>query len=60
MGGAGSAGEECLQQHGVTVSLLQLGLPDVFLEQGDSVQMLAECGLDAPGIMASIRHRMPG
>ena len=60
MGGAGSAVEECLQQHGVTVSLLQLGLPDVFLEQGDSVQMLAECGLDAAGIVSSIRHRMPG
>ncbi|MDH4285420.1 MAG: 1-deoxy-D-xylulose-5-phosphate synthase, partial [Gallionellaceae bacterium] len=60
MGGAGSAVEECLQQHGVTVSLLQLGLPDVFLEQGDSAQMLAECGLDAAGIVSSIRHRMPG
>lgn len=59
MGGAGSAVEECLQLHGVTAPLLQLGLPDVFLEQGDSAQMLAECGLDTAGIVSSIRHRMP-
>ncbi len=60
MGGAGGAVEECLQRHGITVPLMQLGLPDIFLEQGDAAQMLAECGLDATGIMASIRRRMPG
>ncbi|MBI4939076.1 MAG: 1-deoxy-D-xylulose-5-phosphate synthase [Nitrosomonadales bacterium] len=58
-GGAGSAVAECLQRHGLAVPLLQLGLPDVFLEQGEPAQMLAECGLDATGIIASIRRRMP-
>ncbi len=34
-GGAGSAVEECLQQRGVMIPLLQLGLPDRFIEQGE-------------------------
>ncbi len=59
-GGAGSAVAECLQQHGAVVPLLQLGLPDAFLEHGEPVQMLAACGLDAAGIAASIRRKMPG
>ncbi len=58
-GGAGSAVAECLQQHGVAVPLLQLGLPDVFLEQGEPGQMLAACGLDAGGIAAAVRGYKP-
>ncbi len=57
-GGAGSAVTECLQQHGLAVAVLQLGLPDVFIEQGDSAQMLADCGLDAKGLLASIAHKL--
>ncbi len=53
-GGAGSAVAECLQQHGVVVAMLQLGLPDRFIEQGEHGQMLADCGLDAQGIAAAI------
>ncbi|MDO8810422.1 MAG: 1-deoxy-D-xylulose-5-phosphate synthase [Gallionella sp.] len=53
-GGAGSAVAECLQQHGVAVPLLHLGLPDDFLEQGEHAQMLADCGLDAAGLVKSI------
>jgi len=65
-GGAGSAVAECLQQHGVTVPVMHLGLPDAFLGQGEHVQMLADCGLDAAGIAASIEGfwneatRVPG
>lgn len=55
-GGAGSAVAECLAQHHKVVSLLQLGLPDRFIEQGDPVQMLADCGLDTQGIADSIQH----
>ena len=58
-GGAGSAVAECLQRHGVTVPLLHLGLPDAFLEHGDPVQMLANCGLDAIGIAVSISRKIP-
>ena len=50
-GGAGSAVAECLAQHGVAVPLLQLGLPDRFIEQGEPAQMLADCGLDAAGMV---------
>jgi len=59
-GGAGSAVAECLQQHGIAVPLLQLGLPDDFIEQGDHAQMLADCGLDAAGLAASIEKRLNG
>ena len=58
-GGAGSAVAECLAQHGVAVQLLQLGLPDRFIEHGDPARMLADCGLDGAGIIASIRSRLP-
>jgi 1-deoxy-D-xylulose-5-phosphate synthase len=54
-GGAGSAVAECLQQHGVAIPLLQLGLPDSFLDQGEHAQMLADCGLDAAGLVAAIK-----
>lgn len=55
-GGAGSAVAECLQQQGVAVPMLQLGLPDRFIEQGDHMQMLADCGLDAAGIINAINN----
>ena len=58
-GGAGSAVAECLQQRGATVPLMHLGLPDTFLEHGDPAQMLVNCGLDAVGIAASIRRKLP-
>jgi 1-deoxy-D-xylulose-5-phosphate synthase len=57
-GGAGSAVAECLQQLGVAMPLLALGLPDRFIEQGDPVQMLADCGLDAAGLLAAINKNL--
>ena len=57
-GGAGSAVAECLQQHGIAAPLLQLGLPDRFIEQGEHAQMLADCGLDAAGLVAAITGRL--
>jgi 1-deoxy-D-xylulose-5-phosphate synthase len=57
MGGAGSAVLECLAAAGVTVPVLQLGLPDQFIEHGDPAKLLAQCGLDVKGIEASIRQR---
>ena len=58
MGGAGSAILESLMASSVTVNVLQLGLPDVFLDQGDPVQMLVDCGLDKAGILKSIQDRL--
>ncbi len=57
MGGAGSAVGEALQAAGVLMPLLQLGLPDVFIEHGDPAKLLAMQGLDAAGMEASIVQR---
>jgi 1-deoxy-D-xylulose-5-phosphate synthase len=54
MGGAGSAVGEALQTLGLLKPLLQLGLPDVFIEHGDPAKLLSMQGLDATGIEASI------
>lgn len=59
MGGAGSAVLESLSARGRAVPVLQLGLPDTFLDQGDPSQMLSECGLDREGIVRSVRARFP-
>ena len=55
MGGAGSAVNEALQAAGLTNHVLNLGLPDVFIEHGDHAQLLSLQGLDAAGIEASIQ-----
>ncbi|MGE0984459.1 1-deoxy-D-xylulose-5-phosphate synthase [Ralstonia pseudosolanacearum] len=57
MGGAGSACLEALAAAGVATPVLQLGLPDRFVDHGDHAALLALCGLDANGILASIRER---
>ena len=59
MGGAGSAVDEFLQSIGQLRPLLQLGLPDQFIEHGDPARLLALHGLDADGIVQSIRRRFP-
>ncbi|MDH5479543.1 MAG: 1-deoxy-D-xylulose-5-phosphate synthase [Nitrosomonas sp.] len=55
MGGAGSAVMESLNSQQICVKVLQLGLPDIFIDQGDPSQMLADCGLDKAGIIKSIK-----
>ena len=57
MGGAGSACIESLLANGVVRPVLQLGLPDSFIDHGDPAKLLAECGLDGAGIERSIRAR---
>ena len=59
MGGAGSAVAEAVHAAGFKVDLLQLGLPDAFIDHGDPVKLLAMQGLDAQGIEAAIRRRWP-
>lgn len=60
MGGAGGAVTESLNSQRIDVKVLQLGLPDVFIDQGDHAQMLANCGLDKHGIIQSVRSILPG
>ena len=57
MGGAGSAVLEALAAAGSAMPVLQLGLPDEFIEHGDPARLLAAQGLDAAGIEASVRGR---
>ena len=58
MGGAGSAVLESLESKNVTARVLQLGLPDTFIDQGDPVQMLIDCGQDKTGIIQAIRKKL--
>ncbi len=60
MGGAGSAVTEALNASGVVCPVMQLGLPDVFVDHGDQGKLLAGLGLDAAGIEQSIRERFAG
>ena len=58
LGGAGSAVMESLAQAGHAVHVLQLGLPDTFIDQGDPSQMLIDCGLDGAAIMRTVKARL--
>ncbi len=60
MGGAGSAVIECLQASRLAVPVLQLGLPDAFVEHGDPAGLLAECGLTSGGIVARVQELLAG
>jgi len=57
MGGAGSAICEYLSANAVAKQILQLGLPDLFIDHGDPAKLLSMQGLDASGIETSIRKR---
>lgn len=58
MGGAGSAVNEWLQAQGINLPVLNLGLPDLYVEHARPEEMLAECGLDVAGIERAIRARL--
>ena len=55
MGGAGSAVCEVLAASGRRPRVLVLGLPDRFIDHGDTATLLASLGLDARGIEHAIR-----
>ena len=57
-GSAGSAVAEFVASNVLNVRVVQLGLPDTFIDQGDPALMLASVGLDAAGIEASIRQKL--
>ncbi|MFA6313460.1 MAG: 1-deoxy-D-xylulose-5-phosphate synthase [Sterolibacterium sp.] len=54
IGGAGAEIARCLAELGLATPLLRLGLPDRFVDHGDSVALLAQLGLDAPGIVTKV------
>lgn len=56
-GGAGSAVTELLNSRNVLQPVLQLGLPDTFVDHGKHAQLLSEVGLDSEGILRAIEKR---
>jgi 1-deoxy-D-xylulose-5-phosphate synthase len=59
-GGAGSAVSEALRATQSTVPLLQLGLPDEFIEQGTQAEQLAMAGLSVEQIETRVRNALRG
>ncbi len=53
-GGAGSAVNEFLQAQRILMPVLNIGLPDSFVEQGTREELLSLCALDIQGILTSI------
>ena len=58
MGGAGSGVNELLMAENQRVSVLNLGLPDQFIEHGSHAQLLESCGLNGAGIIESISKKL--
>jgi 1-deoxy-D-xylulose-5-phosphate synthase len=58
MGGAGSAVNEFLISANYQIPILNLGLPDKFLEHGKVAEMLANVGLDAGSITNAIKKKL--
>jgi 1-deoxy-D-xylulose-5-phosphate synthase len=57
-GGAGSAVNEFLLQSNYLIPVLNLGLPDKFLEHGKVPDMLVAVGLDGSSVAALIRQKL--
>jgi len=57
-GGAGSAVNEYLLNHGLSIVVLNLGLPDQFIEHGIHADMLTAVGLDAYGIVNRVQKHL--
>ncbi|MBT4356144.1 MAG: 1-deoxy-D-xylulose-5-phosphate synthase [Proteobacteria bacterium] len=57
-GGAGAGIAEVLSAAGCPTPILILGLPDQHVDQGETGPVLTDLGLDAAGIVASVRKRM--
>ncbi len=55
-GGAGSAVNEALVKLGVAPRVLNVGLPDRFIDQGDPAILMREAGLDVAGIARQIQQ----
>ena len=60
-GGFGSAVLEAAAEAGVDASRVRrLGIPDRFVEHGERDELLADLGMDVPGIAAACRELAAG
>ena len=57
-GGAGSGVNQCLVERHLLVGVLNLGIPDAFIEHGASEEQHAWIGLDGPGIERAIKAKL--
>jgi 1-deoxy-D-xylulose-5-phosphate synthase len=57
-GGAGSGVNELLAASGITFNVLNIGIPDVYIEHGSRPDCLAMAKLDAAGIFEQINTRL--
>lgn len=57
-GGAGAAVNEALAAAGLQVPVLNLGLPDTFIEHGKREAMLKQVGLDREGICSAVVKKL--
>ncbi|MBT6275344.1 MAG: 1-deoxy-D-xylulose-5-phosphate synthase, partial [Chromatiales bacterium] len=57
-GGAGSAVNEVLAANGITVPLLNHGLPDRYIQHGSRDDNLRDAGLTAEGLLEAIESRL--
>ncbi|PJJ54543.1 1-deoxy-D-xylulose-5-phosphate synthase [Hymenobacter chitinivorans] len=55
-GGFGSAILEFMADHGYSVPVKRLGIPDRIVEHGTQDELYKECGFDAAGIAAAVRE----
>lgn len=58
MGGVGSAINEFFAAQNLQPQLLNLGIPDAWVDQGTPEELLADCGLDVAGVLAAICQRL--
>ncbi|HUH39044.1 MAG TPA: 1-deoxy-D-xylulose-5-phosphate synthase [Spongiibacteraceae bacterium] len=58
LGGAGAAVNEYLQAAGLEIPVLNLGLPDRFIEHGSPAEQLQDAGLCPEQVLAAIETRL--
>jgi 1-deoxy-D-xylulose-5-phosphate synthase len=56
MGGAGSAINEVLMSKNISIPVINMGIPDKFIDHGTREELLAACQLNSGGIIAAIEN----
>ena len=56
LGGAGEGVLGCMAAMGITANTLVLGIPDVFIPQGNSELLARDIGLDPEGVYRQIKE----
>jgi 1-deoxy-D-xylulose-5-phosphate synthase len=57
-GGAGSAINEAMAEMGIVLPVLNIGIPDQFIEHGSREDCLSSAGLDSDGILLQVTERL--